>query len=78
MCSGDRKLNLVTFGNEIIGYVTKSTYHTSNPKSCVMYHFAVCNAEIWGVIDLTLPPLPEEEYPLPVRSICLNLFRKTL
>ena len=31
-----------------------------------------------GVIDLTLPPLPEEEYPLPVRSICLNLFRKTL
>ena len=30
-----------------------------------------------GVIDLTLPPLPEEEYPLPVRSICLNLFRKT-
>ena len=46
MCSGDRKLNLVTFGNEIIGYVTKSTYHTSNPKSCVMYHFAVCNAEI--------------------------------
>ena len=31
-----------------------------------------------GVIDLTLPPLPEEEHPLPVRSICLNLFRKTL
>ena len=31
-----------------------------------------------GVIDLTLPALPEEEYPLPVRSICLNLFRKTL
>ena len=31
-----------------------------------------------GVIDLTLPPLPEDEYPLPVRSICLNLFRNTL
>ena len=31
-----------------------------------------------GVIDLTLPPLPEGEYPLPVRSICLNIFRKTL
>ena len=32
------------------------------------------------MIDLTLPPLPEEEYryPLPVRSICLNLFWKTL
>ena len=31
-----------------------------------------------GVIDLNLLPLPEEEYPLPVRSICLYLFRKTL
>ena len=31
-----------------------------------------------GVIDLTLPSLSEEEYPLPVRSICLYLFRKTL
>ena len=30
-----------------------------------------------GVIDLTLPHLPEEEC-LPVRSICLNLFQKTL
>ena len=35
-------------------------------------------SETKGVIDLTLPPLPEDEYPLPVRSICLNLFRKTL
>ena len=30
-----------------------------------------------GVVDLNLPPLPEEEYPLPVRSICLYLFQKT-
>ena len=36
------------------------------------------SAETKGVIDLTLPPLPEDEYPLPVRSICLNLFRNTL
>ncbi len=31
-----------------------------------------------GVIDLNLSPLPEEEYSLPVRSICLYLFQKTL
>ena len=30
------------------------------------------------VISLNLPPLPEEEYPLSVRSICLDLFQNTL
>ena len=42
-------------------------------RKCTTTAFAMT-----GVIDLTLSPLPEEECPLPVRSICLNLFRKTL
>ena len=45
----------------------------SNLYPCTYRHL-----ECHFMIDLTLPPLPEEEYPLPVRSICLNLFRKTL
>ena len=33
---------------------------------------------IKGVIDLNIELLPEEEYLLLVRSICLYLFQKTL
>ena len=39
-----------------------------------VYRMAVVTVTM-GVIDLTLPPLPEEEYPLPVRSICLILLK---
>ena len=38
----------------------------------------ICVHKDMGVIDLNLPPLPEEEYPLSVQSICLYLFQKTL
>ena len=52
---------------------SKSMVHAGTGRLAV-YRMAVVTVTM-GVIDLTLPPLPEEEYPLPVRSICLILLK---
>ena len=56
----EQKIFNTIFDNQGIGYSRMS------PDMQMAYHH-----HIKGVIDLNLPPLPEGEYTLPVRSICL-------